>query len=246
MNGSKGSSSERTKQLRLPDGQQITYTLKRKRVKNINLRVRPDGTVTVSAPLRVPEREIERVVFEKADFIRDALDRVTRTGLTEDVLDRDLLPLYGQLCPVVTEEGQKEEARYAGSTLRLTLRQRTPESRHRVLLGFLTEECRRTVTPMVQAQLVRFRAVYPEFPMEAVPALRFRWMKTRWGSCQPMRQAVTLNVRLVLYSPACAEYVVVHELAHFLRPDHSAAFYAILDRMLPEWRERKRLLAEGL
>ena len=72
--------------------------------------------------------------------------------------------------------------------------------------------------------------------------LAYRNMRSRWGSCTPDTGRVCINVRLALYPPQCLEYVVVHELCHFLERNHGAGFKALMDRHLPNWRETKKLL----
>lgn len=69
-------------------------------------------------------------------------------------------------------------------------------------------------------------------------SLAYRNMTSRWGSCQPATGRICLNVRLALYPPECLEYVVVHELCHLLESGHGPRFKALLDRHLPDWRER--------
>lgn len=74
------------------------------------------------------------------------------------------------------------------------------------------------------------------------PKLVIREMKTRWGSCTPAKGKITLN-RKLLYAPRiCIEYVVAHELIHFLHPDHSKRFYQFFDSFMPCHREYKKLL----
>ena len=78
------------------------------------------------------------------------------------------------------------------------------------------------------------------------PTITVKSMKTRWGSCTPAKKKITLNCSLTEKTPLCAEYVVCHELAHFLQQDHSARFYGILDRVMPKHRELRRILnSEG-
>ena len=70
----------------------------------------------------------------------------------------------------------------------------------------------------------------------------YRNMKSRWGSCQPETGRICFNIRLALYPPECLEYVVVHELCHFLEANHGPGFHALMDRVMPDWRMRKRKL----
>ncbi len=73
---------------------------------------------------------------------------------------------------------------------------------------------------------------------------RVRAMTSRWGSCRAQGGAVTFNVCLAELPVACALYVAAHEFTHFLQPNHSAAFYAELSRVLPDWAERRALLRQ--
>ncbi|MEY8562835.1 SprT family zinc-dependent metalloprotease [Eggerthellaceae bacterium 3-80] len=70
----------------------------------------------------------------------------------------------------------------------------------------------------------------------------YRNMKSRWGSCQPATGRICINVRLALYPPECLEYVVVHELCHLLERGHDSKFYALMDRLMPDWKERRAKL----
>ena len=67
-------------------------------------------------------------------------------------------------------------------------------------------------------------------------------MKTLWGSCSVNRNKVTFNQYLTKAKPACIEYVVLHELVHFLYPNHSKKFYDFLSIYMPDWKERKKVL----
>lgn len=78
----------------------------------------------------------------------------------------------------------------------------------------------------------------------AKPHVTVRTMKTRYGSCSVGRGRITLNAMLLKAPAASAEYVVLHELAHFLHPNHSKAFYAFIERYMPDWRERERMLRQ--
>ena len=67
--------------------------------------------------------------------------------------------------------------------------------------------------------------------------------RKRFGSCSG-KNRICFSWRLMAYPEAAIDYVVVHELAHILHKDHSKAFYACIEQVLPDWRERQKLLRE--
>lgn len=89
------------------------------------------------------------------------------------------------------------------------------------------------------------REIYPLFQKYGIayPQIRIRKMTSRWGSCQPTRGIITLNSRLIEVPRASIEYVVLHEFAHFIHPNHSKEFYAFVATLMPDWKERKNGLA---
>lgn len=217
------------------DGRTITYTLERKRVKNVNLRVR-GGEVFVSAPRPVPLSMIEGLLRERADFILGALERTERRALP--CFSGGELPYRGRRLTLALESGPRAALRVEGGVLRAALR--APED---------GESVRRALEKWYRAESERlclgyFERLYPHFAALGVPRpqIRMRSMRSCWGSCRPAKRAVTFNAMLAAVPDACIEYVVAHELTHFLHADHSPAFYAALAEAIPDWRERRKAL----
>ena len=73
--------------------------------------------------------------------------------------------------------------------------------------------------------------------------ITIRCQKTRWGSCSS-KNNLNFNCLLMLMTPYEIEYVVVHELAHLKELNHSPAFWAEVERVLPDYAERRRSLKE--
>jgi predicted metal-dependent hydrolase len=83
---------------------------------------------------------------------------------------------------------------------------------------------------------------YPIVASQGVgmPRLAIRKMKTLWGSCSTHRDVITLNFYLYKVPPECVEYIVFHELAHFLYRRHDGEFYGFIARYMPDFKERSR------
>ena len=77
-----------------------------------------------------------------------------------------------------------------------------------------------------------------------LPAIYIKNMKTRWGSCNPKRQCITLNLQLMKADMDCIQHVVLHELIHFKHQNHGKDFYGLIDKYMSDWKEHKLRLNE--
>ncbi|MBP3539185.1 MAG: M48 family metallopeptidase [Oscillospiraceae bacterium] len=221
------------------DGERVEYTLERKRVKNINLRIKPDGSIFVSAARGVPMAAIERMMLENAPYIVAHREKAAaRMERLRDCADGRAVRLFGAVCLVEVRTGAKNAVEYSAGRVVISLRDvQDDELRQKTLDKWLRAQCVAAVTACCER-------VYPAFAARGVkwPEIRFRRMTSRWGSCQPTRGVLTFNTGLVHADAQCIEYVVAHEFCHFLHPDHSPAFHAELAALIPDWRERKKRL----
>lgn len=86
--------------------------------------------------------------------------------------------------------------------------------------------------------------LYPIIEKHGVerPAVCVKKMTTLWGSCSRKTQKINLNFYLYKASVPCVEYVILHELAHFLYPYHNKDFYDFITIYMPDWQDRKKQL----
>jgi hypothetical protein len=73
---------------------------------------------------------------------------------------------------------------------------------------------------------------------EGPKSLVIRRYKARWGGLSP-KGVLSLNLDLIRAPMECLDYVIIHELCHLREPKHGPRFWALLDRVLPDWRRRK-------
>jgi predicted metal-dependent hydrolase len=76
-----------------------------------------------------------------------------------------------------------------------------------------------------------------------VPDLEYSSVKTRWAVCYPTRNLIRFNILILKAPPDCIEYLVMHELSHFYVSSHNKAFWEIISRYMPDYHERKKILA---
>ena len=220
-------------------GRQISYECVRKKVKNINIRVRPEGTLFVSAPKTVPFYRIEEILQQKKDFILRAMDsalareRENRAAYACD--DGARVPLMGRMYTVCI--ANRGSSRIEGDTLILVLKKtEDPEKRKEALKRFAEKT-------LCAYALSVFEQTYPLFRnATSMPKLKLRVMRARWGSCRPKGALITLNTRLAFYPTDYIDYVIMHEFTHFLHANHSKAFWEAFAKNMPDWEQRRKAL----
>ena len=72
-----------------------------------------------------------------------------------------------------------------------------------------------------------------------VAEVRVRRMKTRWGTCTSEDRRIWLNLELIKKPACCLEYILVHEMVHFLERHHNDRFRDLMDEITPQWRTHR-------
>ncbi len=75
-----------------------------------------------------------------------------------------------------------------------------------------------------------------------IEKVTFRYMKSRWGSCNYRTGHLSFNLFLVNFPAECLEYVIIHELSHLVHPNHSAEFWNHVEHYCPDWRSLRKVL----
>ena len=78
-----------------------------------------------------------------------------------------------------------------------------------------------------------------------IPNLKIRKMTSRWGVCNLRNKNVTLNLELFKYDIKCLDYVIVHELSHFIFPNHSKDFWNLVGKYYPNYKEIRKILKDN-
>lgn len=245
------------------DGLEIPVSVVRKCVKNLNLRVRADGTVTLSIPQHLPLARAREFLDRKGDWIAERVRRNIERRPSPDLAGElpDRIPLWGKLVPldsVQANPGQGAGGQSAGGQgvpgQTAVNRSISGQSVSGQTTPGQPTPGQTTIDQAALDELYRIEVLraLPDVVerMEArigVHAARWsiRMMKTRWGSCTPKTGAIRINARLAAYPPECLEFVVAHELVHLLEPSHNARFHALLDEFCPDNRHLAKLLREA-
>lgn len=227
------------KTLRLPDGRELIYELTRKAVRNINFRVKPDGVVYVSASGRVSVGRIEQLLTERAEFLLAAAQRLSEREQRGAVTTHSVRWL-GRELPVRVISSSREAAVLERDELRVFSARDGDEE---WLRGLIRRELAANFARLCEELNEEVRGRLTAAGLIPPPTrITIKDMKSRWGSCSYTRGHISINFGLYAYPRETVLSVFWHEYAHYWHHDHSAAFYAFVERFCPEYRKWNGLL----
>lgn len=213
----------------------IPIEICKKGIKNMHLYVKPpNGRVTVSAPLSMSDEAIERFVRTRASWIKKQIAKFeTQPRQSErEYVSGETLYVWGKRYYLRTENGGKNSIVLSGETALLTVRKEsTPEQRD----NFIREWYRKALKEEIAKVLPKWEKITG---LQA-ESCQTKYMTTRWGTCNPSKKRLWLNLQLAKKTPECLEYVILHELVHLVEKNHGERFVALMDTYMPMWRETK-------
>ena len=226
------------------NGRPINFTLKRTGRRTLAISVLPDGSVDVVAPKGAATERIKERVVARAQWIRkqqrDFAALPAALPSRPDYRSGDSWRYLGRkyvLRTVRDRTAQRVSFRFEGN--RFVVRAKAPSDtallREKINDWYL-RQARRVFGQIISDCARRLSALGI-----STPGFALRRMDKRLGSCAPTGKLL-LDPRLVEASTALIEFVIVHELCHQRELNHGPAFYRLMDRALPDWREREMKL----
>jgi predicted metal-dependent hydrolase len=218
---------------------EIAVDVVKKDIKNVHLSVYPPtGTVRISAPLRMDLDTIRVFAIAKLGWIRQQQRKIRgqERETPREYLDRESHYVWGKRYLLkLVEKDAAPHVELKHSQILLRTRQATGEEKRQAILDEWYRSQLKAAAPLVIAKWE---------PLIGVKVERFfvQRMKTKWGSCSPSSASIRLNTDLAKKPRESLEYIVVHEMAHLIEPNHNSSFIALMDRFLPQWREYRDAL----
>ncbi|MBC7960499.1 MAG: M48 family metallopeptidase [Vallitaleaceae bacterium] len=220
----------------------IPIEVQRKKVKNINIRVKSGGTVYVSAPKQVTGVHIQEILQKRAQWIHQSLHHfeqqvpVLPQGTKWE--DGDVVPFLGESYLLNIDSKCDQTVKLDETSKRIVMKpSEDPAQSKRRYEDWLRQQGVILFEQIMTEQIAVFK-----LPLKKSPILKIRKMKARWGTCFSTRNTIQLNLELMKNPMPAIEYVILHELAHFLHPNHSKAFYDYVAMHMPDWKVRKAML----
>lgn len=211
----------------------MTYQLTTKNIKSITLRVDKNGIVKVSAPRRVSRAHIDDFVARHKEWIARKIEG------TQKYADGATIKYFDESYILQINFGAKNSVREAQNlfgekTLEIALTRLDSANIRKMIFKWYRQKSQN----LIDSTIARYKSAINR----EVRRISLREMTTKWGSCNYRNATISLNVALFRKPQICIEYVLLHELIHLIHPNHGKGFYAMLDSLMPHWREVKAIL----
>ncbi len=211
---------------------EIEYSLIRKKMKNIRIRITGASEVIVSAPQVCPEKRIKDFVAENHKMIISNLEKIDRKRMLyypAQYKSGESFHHLGVLTELNVIESEKRSANYKGNCLILTVPYNSDQE---YIKNFFKSWSRRRAKKIFSE---RTEKIAPSFDDRIKQEIKIsvRNMLTRWGSINTKRHTISLSVHLLRCEPELIDYVITHELCHLAHSNHSKEFYRELERYYP-------------
>lgn len=215
----------------------IDFELRYAPRKTLGIKVNPDTSVVVSAPMEVSMEKIHTAVTKKALWILKQKsyflgmetvhnDIIAKSGFSVSYL--------GRRYKIMVEDGPKNEVTYKGNLFLVSVKKKS--NAQKVLEQWLKDKAYQKIAEIAKPIIKKFSEQH-----NAPTEIYFQEMPTRWGSCT-VKNKLIFNPRLIHVPKRCIEYVVMHELCHIVHKNHSQKFFDLLTHMMPDWEKRKIIL----
>jgi predicted metal-dependent hydrolase len=194
----------------------------RKSVKYFRIKVSADLNITIIAPKRASNSDIEKLIESKQKWIKDKINKFTLMRQKSLAQQFNEVELFGEKYYFSKVEKQKKLI-YSHDTISISyykdLNDRIELKKAYKMIA--ADYLRQRIYFLAQKHNIKFGK------------LSFRFQKSRWGSCNK-KGDISLNCNLVRLSKEMIDYVLLHELTHTIHFNHSSLFWNKLSQFYPE------------
>jgi predicted metal-dependent hydrolase len=206
----------------------------KKNVKQINIRVKPNCQVILTAPPKTTDEHIEYVIKKRTEWIdkKIAFYKEHQPQAPKEYISGENFCYLGRNYRLKVIESKSEGVKLQRGYLQVFVK----DTGNFVKKKRLVKEWY-----LIKSEIHFQKAIqkYKSIIKQEIETVRIREMKTRWGSCNSAKGYINLNSELIKKPTECIEYVIFHELAHLVHADHSKQFYNYLNLFMPDWKKRK-------
>ena len=213
----------------------FAYTLKKSsRARSIRISIDARGEVLVSAPQLYPNFLIEKFLEQQESWI---LAKRAEVAKLQANIKKDEVFIFGEKYQIIVKVEQNQSPGITLGDQQIIINQLKAGAYHSKLDKFLKNTATKYLAQKTAILAKKMGIDYQR--------ISIRQQKSRWGSCSS-RGNINFNWRLIHYSPATINYVIIHELAHRQEANHSKKFWQLVAQYDPDYKKHKNALKKKL
>lgn len=218
----------------------LGYEIERKKIKNINMRIREDMSIYISAPMNIDSYYIEQFIISKKEWIDKNIKRLEsiKEHYKEPKYDDgSVLRYLNREIKMSLEIATYDNVKLINDLLVVKSKSNDIEYKKNLINKWYYDNAKKI--------FVEYMNKWLNIMGENISKLTIKPIKGKWATCNTYTRSIVLNTELIKRSEVEIEYVIIHEISHLNHPNHSTNFYKQVEKYMPDYKKAVKMLSYG-
>ena len=216
------------------NGDAMEYQITRKRIKNFILRIYPDLKIAVSAPISASDRDIEKFISSKREWIEKTLEKIKSRQENLKTKKEKGINILGREVELRIISSDLKRIRLTENSLYIYTNGSSKSFIEKILLDWKIEKLKEI--------LEKYLEKYTTLLETKINYYKIKKLSSAWGIYHKRENYISFNFDLIEKEESLIEYVVLHELCHIFHMDHQKGFWSLVEKYMPDYKERRKKL----
>ena len=205
----------------------MEYTITKKKIKNFILRIYPDSSIAVSAPLHASDREIENFILSKKAWIEKTLEKVKK-------LKDDSIKILGKNVEKKVIQSDLERISLTDRNIFIYLKNIEEIEIEKKFLEWKYNKLKEIIEEAIEK--------YTKLLNTEINYYKVKKLSSAWGIYHKRENYISFNIDLIEKDIESIDYVVLHEICHIFYMDHQKKFWTLVEKYMPDYKIRRKKL----
>ena len=205
----------------------MEYTITKKKIKNFILRIYPDSSIAVSAPLHASDREIENFILSKKAWIEKTLEKVKK-------LKDDSIKILGKNVEKKVIQSDLERISLTDRNIFIYSKNIEEIEIEKKFLEWKYNKLKEIIEEAIEK--------YTKLLNTEINYYKIKKLSSAWGIYHRRENYISFNIDLIEKDIESIDYVVLHEICHIFYMDHQKKFWALVEKYMPDYKIRRKKL----
>lgn len=212
----------------------MEYQITRKRIKNFILRIYPDLKIAVLAPISASDRDIEKFISSKREWIEKTLEKIKSRQENLKTKKEKGINILGREVELRIISSDLKRIRLTENSLYIYTNESSKSFIEKILLDWKIEKLKEI--------LEKYLEKYTTLLETKISYYKIKKLSSAWGIYHKRENYISFNFDLIEKEEPLIEYVVLHELCHIFHMDHQKGFWSLVEKYMPDYKERRKKL----